>query len=50
MGPVLLSEMIEAGNEAYIKYIPDYRINLVDPFSIATNGFQKFSSHLKENL
>ena len=49
-GPVSLSEMIESGNKAYLKFIPDYRINLIDPFSIAPNDFKKFSSHLKEIL
>ncbi len=49
-GPVSLNEMIESDNEAYLKFIPDYRINLIDPFTMTSDDFKKFSSHLKEIL
>ena len=49
-GPTSLEEMIEPGNETFLKFMPVYSLNLIDPFRIRRGGFKKFSSHLKEIL
>ena len=49
-GPISLEAMIEPGNERFLKFMPSYKLNLIDPSRIKPSGFKKFSSHLKKIL
>ncbi len=44
--PVTLHEMLNVKNEKLLKYIPDYRINLITPEGIKKEDFAKFRTEL----
>ena len=49
-GPISLHEMMEIGNPELLKYVQDYRIHLIDPFSLTDEELGKFSTSLREVL
>ena len=49
-GPMTLHEMMEIGNPELLKYVQDYRIHLIDPFSLTDEELGKFSTSLREVL
>ncbi len=49
-GPISFKEMIEPENDRFLKFMPSYNLNLIDPSRIKPGSFKKFSSHLKEIL
>ena len=49
-GPISLHEMMEIGNLELLKYVQDYRIHLIDPFSLTDEELGKFSTSLREVL
>ena len=49
-GPVSLHEMLDTNNDVVLKYIQDYRINLIEPSGIKEEELELFTSDLKEVL
>ena len=49
-GPISLHEMMEIGNPELLKYVQDYRIHLIDPFSLTDEELGKFSTSPREVL
>ena len=49
-GPRSLYEMLTVQNETVLQYAQDYRIHLIDPWSIAQKDFKKFALSLREVL
>ena len=45
-GPRRLHEMLTPADEVLVSLVPDYRINLVSPASMADEGFRKFRTEL----
>ena len=49
-GPISLHEMLDTNNDVVLKYIQDYRINLIEPSGIKEEELELFTSDLKEVL
>jgi hypothetical protein len=49
-GPVSVHEMLDTNDQKLLKFIPDYRINLVSPVGIYETDFEKFQTPLAEVL
>lgn len=49
-GPLSLKEMMSTTNEKILEYVPDYKINLIDPFRITEEEINKFQTSLREVL
>ena len=49
-GPISLHEMLDTNNDVVLKYIQDYRINLIEPSDIKEEELELFTSDLKEVL
>lgn len=49
-GPLSIHEMFGPVDAELLPYIPDYRINLLEPASIEDGAFQKFGTSLREVL
>ena len=49
-GPISLHEMLDTNNDVVLKYIQDYRINLIEPSGIKEEELELFTSNLKEVL
>lgn len=47
-GPVSLHEMLSSQDEGILRYVPDYRINLITPVSMTDEEIGKFRSDFKE--
>lgn len=48
--PVSLHEMLEEVGESIMKYVPDYRINLITPAELQDKDFDKLKTGLREVL
>ena len=46
-GPVTLHEMFTTKNDALLKFIPDYRINLISPEEMSEEDFDKFHTEFR---
>ena len=44
--PLSLHELIDPERKEYLTYIPDYRINLIDPHTMTEDDFDKFETNL----
>ena len=49
-GPLGIHDMMDIRESALLPYIPDYRINLISPHSIADTEMENFHSSLREVL
>ncbi|MGN0355164.1 MAG: Rpn family recombination-promoting nuclease/putative transposase [Muricoprocola sp.] len=49
-GPLSLKEMMATTDEKILSYVPDYKVNLIDPSQIAKSDMNKFKSSLREVL
>ena len=47
-GPVTLHEMFKTKNAALMKFIPDYRINLISPEGMSEDDFDKFHTEFRK--
>ena len=47
-GPVTLHEMFTIKNAELLKYIPDYKINLISPESMSEDDFEKFHTEFRK--
>lgn len=47
-GPVSLHEMLSTQDKGILKYVPDYRINLITPVSMSDEEIDKFRTDFKE--
>ena len=47
-GPHSLHEMLEPGNDDILKFVSDYRLNILSPADIPKSGFKKFTSPISE--
>ena len=47
-GPVTLHEMFTTKNETLIKFIPDYRINLISPEAMSEEDFEKLHTEFRK--
>lgn len=47
-GPVSLHEMLDTDDVNILRFVPDYRLNILAPESIADSDFEKFSTALAE--
>ena len=47
-GPVTLHEMFQTKNAALMKFIPDYRINLISPEGMSEDDFDKFHTEFRK--
>jgi len=45
-GPMSLHEMLKTDDEEILKYVPDYKINLICPAKMTDEDFKKFDTHL----
>lgn len=45
-GPMSLHEMLNTKDEEILKYVPDYKINLICPAKMSDEDFRKFDTHL----
>ena len=44
--PLSLHELIDPEHREYLTYVPDYRINLIDPHRMTEEDFDKFETNL----
>ena len=44
--PLSLHELIDPEHREYLAYVPDYRINLIDPYRMTEDDFDKFETDL----
>ena len=49
-GPMSIHEMLSTKNGQLLKFVPDYRINLIAPAQISDGNFRKFSTDLGKVL
>jgi len=49
-GPRTIHEMFSVQDEELLSYVPDYKINLIEPAMMQKEDFDKFSTTLKEVL
>lgn len=49
-GPMSIHEMFSEKDAAILSFVPDYKINLIEPAAIADDDFNKFKTTLKEVL
>ena len=49
-GPLSVHEMFSGQDARVLALVPDYKVNLIAPYSIADEDFEKFQSSLKEVL
>ena len=49
-GPMSLHEMLDISDESLLRFIPDYRINLISPYTLTDEDFDKFTTELKNVL
>lgn len=49
-GPLSLREMMATTDETILNFVPDYRVNLIDPVQITEDEMDKFQSSLREVL
>ena len=47
-GPTSLHEMLSVKNSSILKYVADYRINLLTPYALTNENAQKLCTDLKE--
>lgn len=47
-GPLSLKEMYAAADDAIMRYVPDYKINLIAPEQMSDDEIKEFKSSLKE--
>lgn len=47
-GPISLHELLDITDEHLYRYIPDYKINLISPYSITEEEAQRFHSDMRE--
>ena len=49
-GPMTLHDMLSAKNQRLLRFVPDYRINLIAPGMVPEEDLQKFTTDLRELL
>ena len=49
-GPLSLHEMFDMDDELFLQFVPDYKLNLITPYDIGYDDFDKFSTDLKKVL
>ena len=49
-GPMSIHDMLNTKNERLMKFVPDYRINLIAPALIPDEDFEKFSTDFRDVL
>ena len=47
-GPLSLKEMYSTTDEAVMQYVPDYKVNLIDPGQMTEEEIEEFQTSLKE--
>ena len=47
-GPMSLKEMMTTGDEKILSYVPDYKVNLIEPARMTSEEIGKFQSTLRE--
>ena len=47
-GPITLHEMFTTKNETLLKFVPDYRINLISPEAMSDEDFEKFHTEFRK--
>ena len=48
--PTSLHEMFSVNDKSVLKYVPDYKINLISPYSMRDEDFNKFETTLSKAL
>lgn len=49
-GPLSLYEMMDLEDKKLLEFVQDYRIFLIDPYKLANNDLEKFSTSLGDVL
>ena len=49
-GPMSIHEMLNTGDQALLRFVPDYRINLIAPAQVPDEDFEKFSTDFRDVL
>lgn len=49
-GPMRIHDMLNTKNERLLRFVPDYRINLIAPAQVPDEDFEKFSTDFRDVL
>ena len=49
-GPMSIHDMLNTKNERLLRFVPDYRINLIAPAQVPDEDFEKFSTDFRDVL
>ena len=49
-GPMCIHDMLNTKNERLLRFVPDYRINLIAPAQVPDEDFEKFSTDFRDVL